>query len=235
MQNHKTVSREEWLEARKELLAREKELTRLRDQLSEQRRELPWQEVEKAYMFEGPDGEVALADLFDGRSQLIVQHFMYGPEWQEGCPSCSFWADNYDPIIVHLHQRDVSMAAVSRAPIAQLQGYRERMGWSFLWVSSLDNDFNFDYHVSFTPEEQESGESYYNYGTARFPSEEAPGFSVFYKDPDGRIFHTYSVYSRGLDPLNSAYQYLDLVPKGRDEQDLPYGMAWLRRHDQYED
>jgi len=187
------------------------------------------------HMFEGPDGEVALADLFDGRSQLIVQHFMYGPEWQEGCPSCSFWADNYDPIIVHLHQRDVSMAAVSRAPIAQLQGYRERMGWSFLWVSSLDNDFNFDYHVSFTPEEQESGESYYNYGTARFPSEEAPGFSVFYKDPDGRIFHTYSVYSRGLDPLNSAYQYLDLVPKGRDEQDLPYGMAWLRRHDQYED
>lgn len=235
MQDHKIASREEWIEARKELLAREKELTRLRDELSEQRRALPWLEVEKDYVFRGSDGAVALRDLFDGRSQLIVQHFMYGPEWQEGCPSCSFWADNYDPIIVHLHQRDVSMVAISRAPIAQLQAYRERMGWNFRWVSSLDNDFNFDYHVSFTPEEQESGESYYNYGTARFPSEEAPGFSVFYKDPDGRIFHTYSVYSRGLDPLNSAYQYLDLVPKGRDEQDLPYGMAWLRRHDQYED
>lgn len=235
MQDHKIASREEWIEARKELLAREKELTRLRDELSEQRRELPWLEVEKDYVFRGLDGPIALTDLFAGRSQLIVQHFMYGPEWQEGCPSCSFWADNYDPIIVHLHQRDVSMVAISRAPIAQLQAYRERMGWNFRWVSSLDNDFNFDYHVSFTPEEQESGESYYNYGTARFPSEEAPGFSVFYKDPDGRIFHTYSVYSRGLDPLNSAYQYLDLVPKGRDEQDLPYGMAWLRRHDQYED
>ena len=235
MQDAKTVSREEWIEARKKLLVREKELTRLRDRLSEQRRELPWLEVEKDYVFQGPGGEITLADLFDGRSQLIVQHFMFGPEWQEGCPSCSFWADNYDPIIVHLHQRDVSMVSISRAPIAQLQAYRERMGWNFLWVSSLDNDFNFDYHVSFTPEEQESGEPYYNYGTARFPSEEAPGFSVFYKNGDDRIFHTYSVYSRGLDPLNSAYQYLDLVPKGRDEQDLPYGMAWLRRHDQYED
>ena len=235
MHDARTVSREEWIEARKELLVREKELTRLRDRLSEQRRELPWLEVVKDYVFQGPDGEATLADLFDGRSQLIVQHFMFGPEWQEGCPSCSFWADNYDPIIVHLHQRDVSLVSVSRAPIAQLQAYRERMGWSFLWVSSLENDFNFDYHVSFTPEEQESGESYYNYGTARFPSEEAPGFSVFYKGEDGRIFHTYSVYSRGLDPLNSAYQYLDLVPKGRDEEGLPYGMAWLRRHDQYED
>ena len=235
MQDRKTVSREEWIEARKELLVREKELTRLRDRLSEQRRELPWLEVEKDYVFQGPDGETSLTDLFDGRSQLIVQHFMFGPEWQEGCPSCSFWADNYNPIIVHLHQRDVSMVSVSRAPIAQLQAYRKRMGWNFLWVSSLENDFNFDYHVSFTPEEQESGESYYNYGTARFPSEEAPGFSVFYKDGDGTIFHTYSVYSRGLDPLNSAYQYLDLVPKGRDEEGLPYGMAWLRRHDQYED
>lgn len=232
---HTIVSQDEWTAARKGLMAAEKELTRLRDRVSEQRRALPWVAIDKEYAFEGPDGTLSLADLFDGRSQLIVQHFMYGPEWQEGCPSCSFWADNWDPTVVHLNHRGVSVVAVSRAPLAQLEAYKKRMGWGFLWVSSLGNDFNFDYNVSFTPEEIESGGGTYNFRDGAGRGEEMPGFSVFFKDDDDRIFRTYSVYARGLDPLNSAYQYLDLVPKGRDEGGLPWPMAWLKRHDAYED
>ena len=234
MQEHSIVSREEWIEARKAHLAKEKEFTHLRDRLSAERRELPWVKIDKAYTFDGPDGQESLSDLFDGRSQLLIQHFMLGPDWQEGCPSCSFWADGYDGFVVHLAHRDVTMVSVSRAPLANIDAYKKRMGWSFKWVSSLDTDFNHDFNVSFTPEEIEKGEMYYNYQVTKFPADEAPGASVFYRNDSGDIFHTYSCYGRGLDILNGAYNYLDLVPKGRDENDLPYTMAWLKRHDQYE-
>jgi len=232
MHQPKVVSPEVWLAARKALLAKEKELTRARDRLSAERRALPWVEVEKAYTFDGPHGPETLADLFGERSQLLVYHFMFGPDWQEGCPSCSFWADNYNGIVVHLEHRDVSLVAVSRAPLDKLEAYKKRMGWNFKWVSSLGCDFNRDYHVSFTPEEQKT--AVYNYEAAGFGSSEAPGVSVFAKGADGRIFHTYSCYARGLDTLNGAYQLLDLVPKGRDEQGLSHSMAWLRRHDKYD-
>jgi len=230
----KVVSREEWLAARRELLAAEKELTRARDELSRRRRELPWVKVEKRYEFQSPNGKESLADLFDGRSQLLLYHFMFGPDWNEGCPSCSFWADNYDGTVVHLNHRDVSFVVVSRAPLEKLEAYRRRMGWSFKWVSSFGGDFNYDFRVSFTPEEMKRGEMDYNYRQMKFPSEEAPGISVFFRDGDGAVFHTYSCYSRGLDMLNGAYHHLDLVPKGRDEEGLPYSMAWLRRHDRYD-
>ena len=229
---HKIVSGTEWLAARKALLAKEKELTRLRDDLSQQRRELPWVKVEKTYVFDGPSGKETLSDLFAGRSQLIVDHFMFGADWQEGCPSCSFWADTYDGVVVHLEQRDASFVVVSRAPLDKLEAYRKRMGWSLKWVSSLNNDFNRDYHVSFTPAEQNT--AVYNYRADGFGSSEAPGVSVFAKDAAGSIFHTYSCYARGLDALNGAYQLLDLIPKGRDEQGLPHPMAWVRRHDRYD-
>jgi predicted dithiol-disulfide oxidoreductase (DUF899 family) len=229
---HKIVSSEEWLAARKGFLAKEKEFTRLRDELGRQRRELPWVKVEKGYVFDGPSGKESLSDLFAGRGQLIVYHFMYGPDWSEGCPSCSFWADNYNGIVVHLAHRDVSLVAMSRAPLAKLEAYRTRMGWSFKWVSSLNNDFNGDHHVSFTPEEQKT--AVYNYKPEGFGSSEAPGISVFAKGEDGQIYHTYSCYARGLDAFNGAYQLLDIVPKGRDEQGLPYPMAWVRRHDKYD-
>jgi predicted dithiol-disulfide oxidoreductase (DUF899 family) len=235
MQNHKVVSREGWLVARKELLAKEKEFTRLRDQLSQQRRELPWVRVEKEYIFDGPNGKETLAELFAGRSQLLIYHFMFDPSWNEGCKSCSFWADNYNGIIVHLNHRDVTMVTISRAPLEKLEAYKKRMGWSFKWVSSFGNDFNRDYHVSFTPEEQEKGEVYYNYKMGRPFSSEGPGVSVFSKDESGNIFHTYSCYARGLDMLNGAYHSLDLVPKGRDEAGLSSPQAWVRRHDQYDD
>lgn len=236
MQNHKIVSREEWLVARKQHLAKEKELTRLRDQLSQQRRELPWVVVDKDYTFQGPNGSETFSDLFEGRHQLLVYHFMMGPDWDEGCPSCSFWADNYNGAVVHLNHRDVTLVAISRAPLEKLEAYKQRMGWTFKWVSSSDTDFNFDYHVSATAEEIERGEPvYYNYHMTSFPSPERPGISVFYKDDDGSIYHTYSCYARGLDMLNGTYHLLDLLPKGRDEDDLPYPMAWVRRHDQYED
>ncbi len=234
MNNHKVVSRDEWLTARKKHLAKEKEFTRLRDQLSQERRELPWVKVEKEYLFDGPNGKETLLDLFEGRSQLIIYHFMYGPEWEEGCPSCSFWADNFNGIGVHLNHRDIALVAVSRARLETLQAYKKRMAWTFKWVSSFGSDFNRDYHVSFTPDEMKKGEMYYNFGITKFPSEEGPGISVFYKNEQGDVFHTYSCYARGLDMLNGAYNYMDLVPKGRDEADLPYTMAWLRRHDQYE-
>lgn len=227
------VSHDEWVEARKELLTREKEFTRLRDELSRQRRELPWERVDTDYEFDGPEGTVRLSELFDGRSQLIVYHFMYGPDWETGCKSCSFLADHFNPAIVHLNQRDVSMVAVSRAPVDVLERYKERMGWNFRWVSSQGNSFNRDYNVSFTEEEIARGDAYYNYAAEGFSSTEAPGASVFFKDDDGTIYHTYSVYQRGLDMFIVAYHYLDIVPKGRDEEGLPTTMAWLRRHDEY--
>ena len=232
---HRVVSREDWLAARKQHLAKEKEFTRLRDQLSAERRELPWVRVEKSYVFEGPDGEETLADLFDGRSQLLVYHFMFGPGWEQGCPSCSFVSDHIDGANWHLPQRDVTLLAVSRAPLAQIEAFKARMGWRFKWVSSYGNDFNQDYHVSFTQDEMAQGQVYYNYGLEEFPSEEAPGISVFYKDLGGAVFHTYSAYARGLDMLIGAYNYLDLAPKGRDEAALPWTMAWVRHHDRYGD
>ena len=231
MTTHRVVSHEEWTEARRQHLAREKELTRLRDQLSQERRDLPWVKVEKHYVFDGPKGKESLPDLFEGRHQLVVQHFMFDPSWTEGCKSCSFWVDNFDGITVHLEHRDVTYVAISRAPYSAIQAYKKRMGWQVKWLSSLNNDFNRDYHVTFTPEELEQHKAYYNYTNGTFPAPEAPGISVFYRD-DGAIYHTYSTYARGLDMLNGAYHLLDLVPKGRDEAGR--GMEWLRRHDEYE-
>ena len=231
MTPHKIVTANEWIEARRRLLAREKEFTRLRDQLSQERRELPWELVTKPYVFEGPDGKQTLPQLFDGRSQLIVYHFMFGPDWEAGCPHCSRWADNFNGIIVHLNQRDVTMIAVSRAPYSKLAAYKKRMNWSFKWVSSSETDFNFDYHVSFTPEEVARKEAFYNF-TAQDPGvSEREGVSVFYKDTTGAVFHAYSTYARGIDMMSVDYQYLDLVPKGRDEGDR--GPFWVRRHDEY--
>jgi predicted dithiol-disulfide oxidoreductase (DUF899 family) len=235
MQPHEIVSQEEWLVARKAHLAKEKELTRLRDQLAAERRELPWVRVEKAYVFDGPDGKATLAELFAGRSQLLVYHFMMGPDWEEGCKSCSFVADHFDGAIPHLAARDVAMVAISRAPLARIEAFQRRMGWRFRWLSSHGNDFNYDFHVSFRPEEMAGGEVYYNYRTGEFPSEEAPGLSAFYKDADGSVFHTYSTYERGLDILLGAYNLLDLAPKGRDEAALAWTMAWVRHHDRYQD
>jgi len=233
MPNHTIVSREQWLEARKAHLAREKEFTRLRDQLSAERRALPWVTVDKTYVFEGPKGKVTLAELFDGRSQLIVYHFMFGPGWEQGCPSCSFLSDHIDGAVVHLAHRDVTLVAVSRAPLPQIEAFKKRMGWRFPWLSSYSTDFNFDYHVSFTKEQMAKGPVDYNFTPREFPSEEAPGLSVFSKDERGEIFHTYSAYARGLDLLIGAYNYLDLAPRGRDEDALPYTMAWVRHHDRY--
>jgi len=230
----KCVSREEWLEARKKYLAAEKEFTRRRDELSRERRELPWELVEKNYVFAGPNEPETLADLFAGRSQLIVYHFMFGPEWEEGCPSCSFLADHLGGILPHLTQRDVSLAVVSRAPMPRIQAFQKRMGWGFHWVSSYGNEFNRDYHVSFTKEEMAAGEVEYNYGRTKFPSDEAPGASVFYRDGSGAIYHTYSAYARGLDILLGTYNFLDLTPKGRDEDGLSFSMSWVRHHDRYE-
>ena len=235
MESHPVVSHDIWTEARKDLLGKEKEFTRLRDQLSQQRRALPWVRVEKRYMFEGPGGKATLIDLFEARSQLIVYHFMFDPAWEAGCKSCSFWADNFNGIIVHLNHRDASMVAVSLAPYEKLAAYRARMGWSFKWFSSSGNDFNRDYDVSHTPQELAKGEAYYNYTRQKPYASEAPGISVFFKDREGAVFHTYSCYARGLDMLNGAYHYLDLLPKGRDEDSLPFHSSWLRRHDEYED
>lgn len=229
---HAVASNDEYRAARMALLAREKELNRLRDELAAQRRALPWVRVEKQYAFDGPEGRLALRDLFGGHSQLVVYHFMLGPGWGEGCPLCSFWADNYNAAPVHLARRDTALVAVSRAPYPEIAAYRERMGWSFRWVSSAPSDFNYDFGVSFTPEQQRDGAEY-NFQHVEHPGEESPGLSVFAADDRGGVFHTYSTYSRGLDPVNSAYQLLDLTPKGRDEQDLPWTMAWVRRHDDY--
>ncbi len=233
MAQHAIVSPSEWLKARKALLAKEKEFTRARDALSAARRELPWVKLGKDYLFEGPAGKETLADLFAGKNQLMIYHFMLGPDWVQGCPSCSFLADHFDGANIHLAQRDVSFVVVSRAPLAEIQAYKKRMGWKFKWVSSYGSNFNHDFHVSFTPEEKASGKVEYNYTVGEFPSEEAPGLSSFIKD-GGAVFHTYSTYGRGLDIIIGAYNMLDLAPKGRDEGALPWSMAWVRRHDEYE-
>jgi predicted dithiol-disulfide oxidoreductase (DUF899 family) len=231
----KVVSQTEWLAARKEFLVKEKEFTRLRDELSRQRRELPWEKVEKRYEFEGPNGKLALADLFGQRSQLVLYHFMLGPGWKEGCPSCSYISDHFDGMAIHLANRDVTLAAVSHAPYAEIAAFKQRMGWRFHWYSAFASGFNYDYQVSLKPEEQGQAEVYYNYEMTEFPAEERPGLSVFAKDANGEIFHTYSTYARGLDILVGAYNFLDLVPKGRDEAGLRHTMAWVRHHDKYGD
>ncbi len=232
----KVVPAAEWLAARKAFLAKEKEFTRLRDELDRERRELPWEKVVKTYTFEGPNGRVNLADVFGRRSQLVIYHFMMGPGWVEGCKSCSYLADHFDGMTIHLAHRDTTLAVVSRAPLAEIDVFKRRMGWRFPWYSSFGSDFNLDYHVSFTPEDMAAGKVAYNYteiGGA--PAEELPGLSVFFKDADGAIFHTYSTYARGLDILVGTYNFLDLVPKGRDEGGLTHTMAWVRHHDNYTD
>jgi predicted dithiol-disulfide oxidoreductase (DUF899 family) len=233
IQDHQVVSSGEWVAARKELLRKEKEFTRQRDQLSELRRELPWVKVDKHYVFEGPSGKETLGDLFGSKSQLIVYHFMLGPGWEEGCPSCSFLADHFEGSLVHLANRDVSFVAVSRAPLSEIEVFKKRMGWHFKWVSSFGNDFNHDYNVSFSKDEIAQHKAYYNYQTLDALREETPGASVFYKNNAGNLFHTYSTYERGLDILVGAYNYLDLVPKGRDEEGLDFTMSWVRHHDRY--
>jgi predicted dithiol-disulfide oxidoreductase (DUF899 family) len=227
------VSEQEWLQARRALLEQEKALTRQRDELSRQRRELPWVKVEKDYTFDGPQGSVTLSDLFAGRTQLIVYHFMLGPDWAEGCPSCSLLADNVAGSTVHLADRDTALVLVSRAPIGKIEEFRKRMGWNLPWVSSNRNSFNWDYHVSFAKDDMKKGEVFYNFGPGSFPSDEAPGASIFYKDGAGAIFHTYSAYARGLEPLLATYDLLDMTPKGRDEDGLSFPMAWVRHHDRY--
>ncbi|MFI4961225.1 MAG: DUF899 domain-containing protein [Hyphomicrobiales bacterium] len=230
---HTIVSQDEWLAARKALLAKEKEFSKTRDQLSAARRALPWVKVEKNYVFDGPAGKETLADLFGAKSQLLVYHFMLGPGWVQDCPSCSFLADHFDGAVAHLAQRDVMLVVVSRAPLAEIEAYKKRMGWKFKWVSSYGTDFNRDYHVSFSKDEV-AGEVEYNYAMGKFPSEEAPGLSAFIKEEAGSVFHTYSSYARGLDILLGTYNFLDMAPNGRDEDGLPWMMAWVRRHDEYE-
>jgi predicted dithiol-disulfide oxidoreductase (DUF899 family) len=229
----KVVAPAEWAEARKVLLKKEKEFTRLRDELSRARRELSWEKVEKKYVFEGPKGKETLADLFDGRSQLIVYHFMMGPGWKEGCPSCSFIADHFDGMRVHLAARDITLVAVSLAPLAEIEAFKKRMGWEFNWVSSNGTDFNADYQASRGPGKKADEKVLYNYEMQVFPSEERPGLSVFSKDTAGEVFHTYSTYARGLDILLGTYNFIDLTPKGRNEEGLKHRMAWVRHHDKY--
>ena len=233
MQPHKIVSKEEWIEARKAHMAHEKEFTKARDALSEERRALPWVKVDKTYAFDGPNGKITLADLFKGKSQLVVQHVMFAPDWDEACKSCSFWADGFERMVPHLAARDTTMIAISLAPLAKLEAFKKRMGWTFDWVSSGTNDFNHDYGVSFTREQIDAGQAKYNYGTTRLYGPELPGISVFYRDEAGNIFHTYSTYARGLDMMNAAYHYLDLTPLGRHEEGS-HPMAWVRLRDQYE-
>ena len=233
MQPHKIVSKEEWIEARKAHMAHEKQFTKARDALSEERRALPWVKVDKTYAFDGPNGKITLADLFKGNSQLVVQHVMFAPDWDEACKSCSFWADGFERMVPHLAARDTTMIAISLAPLAKLEAFKKRMGWTFDWVSSGTNDFNHDYGVSFTREQIDAGQAKYNYGTTRLYGPELPGISVFYRDEAGNIFHTYSTYARGLDMMNAAYHYLDLTPLGRHEEGS-HPMAWVRLRDQYE-
>lgn len=232
--HHSVVSRDQWLAERNKLLAREKELTHLHDKIARERRALPWVRVDKDYVFETLEGPRTLADLFEGRRQLLVQHFMFAPGWEQGCRSCSYMADHNDGAIVHMAQRDTAFLAVSRAPLTEIERFRQRMGWKFKWVSSHGTDFNHDFGVNFTQEEMSAGKVNYNYVTQPFPHEEAPGISVFYKDDTGDVFHTYSRYGRGVEVMMHAYALLDLTPKGRDEERLSYGMEWVRHHDRYE-
>ena len=247
--NHPVVSAERWVTERKALLAREKELVRLRDEIARARRALPWERVAKDYVFDTAEGRRSLADLFEGRRQLLVQHFMLGPGWEQGCPSCSFMADHSDGMTIHLEHRDVTFVAVSRATLPEIQRFKARMGWKFDWVSSAGNDFNRDFHVSFDPEDRVEGTAfvdpekadlaktqvYYNYALTPFPNTEAPGVSVFWKDEEsGEVFHTYSTFGRGVEVMMGAYNLMDLVPEGRGERDVPYKMEWVRHHDLYE-
>lgn len=231
--NHPVVSSDQWVAQRKALLAREKELTRLRDEIARERRALPWVRIDKKYVFDTPEGRRSLAELFEGRRQLLVQHFMFGPGWEQGCPSCSYMADHTDGMTVHLAQRDTTFVAISRAPLADIERFRQRMGWRFKWVSSQVNDFNFDFGVSFTPEEQARNEVTYNYAAQPFECEELPGVSVFHKDDTGDVFHTYSTYRRGVEVMMGTYALLDLTPQGRAERDVPHKMEWVRHHDRY--
>jgi predicted dithiol-disulfide oxidoreductase (DUF899 family) len=239
MIEHHIVNHEDWIEARKRFLAKEKAFTHLRDELSRERQALPWERVEKRYVFESEQGKETLADLFGEHHQLIVYHFMFAPDWDLGCKSCSFWADHFDGMTAHLHQRDVSMVAVSRAPLRKLREQAKKFGWKFKWVSSLDSDFNFDYGVSFSADAIEREEAFYNYGTQKVESHitkdaaELPGVSAFFKS-DGEIYHTYSAYSRGIDAFNTAYQFLDIAPKGRDEDKLSFPMAWVKHRIDYD-
>jgi predicted dithiol-disulfide oxidoreductase (DUF899 family) len=228
------VSSAEWVAARKQFLEKEKQLNRLRDEVARERRALPWERVEKRYVFEGPDGGETLSDLFGGRSQLIVYHFMFGPDWEEGCPSCSFLTDHIDGALVHLANRDITLLLVSRAPYQQIEAFKQRMGWQVRWLSSYGNDFNYDYHVSFRPEEIARGEVYYNYGMIPFMAEDLHGASAFYKNEEGEIFHTYSTYMRGCDIMVNTYNFMDIAPLGRNEDDLGFTMSWVRHHDKYD-
>lgn len=231
---HPIVSHDEWIAARKAYLIEEKAFSRARDALARKRRALPWEKVEKRYVFDTPNGKQTLAELFSDKRQLIVYHFMLGPDWEAGCPSCSFLADHFDGAAIHLAQRDVAFVVISRAPLPQIETFKARMGWRFTWVSSFGSDFNHDYQVSASPEEKASGKALYNYEITKFPSDERPGASVFYKNEAGEIFHTYSTYGRGLDMFIGAYHLLDIAPKGRDEEGLAWSMAWVRHHDRYE-
>jgi predicted dithiol-disulfide oxidoreductase (DUF899 family) len=236
MTHNQIVSREEWLTARKAHLAKEKELTRLRDQLSAERRQLPWVKVDKPYLFDGPGGKETLADLFAGRSQLIVKHFMLGPGWESGCVGCSFEVDHVDGALVHLEHHDVTYVVVSRAPLGEIEQFKKRMGWRFKWVSSFANDFNYDYHVSFTADETAKGEAFYNYEIRKIGIDELSGRSVFFKDANGDIFHTYSAYARGGDMFLGTYNLLDITPKGRNETGPNHNLTdWVRHHDRYDD
>jgi predicted dithiol-disulfide oxidoreductase (DUF899 family) len=232
IKRHKVVSGDKWLKARRALLVKEKKFNRLRDALSKERRALPWVEVTKDYLFEGPKGKTTLAELFDGKSQLLTYHFMFGPDWKEGCAHCSFWAEHFDGALVHLGRRDTNLIAISRAPYAKIKAFRKRMGWDFNWVSSFQSDFNFDFHVSATPQELKRGTGFYNYKPDHFIIDELPGISAFYRDKKGRIFHTYSSFARGLDLVNNTYNFLDMTAKGRDENPGS-PQDWVRFHDRY--
>jgi predicted dithiol-disulfide oxidoreductase (DUF899 family) len=232
VKEHKVVTQKEWLAARKRLLLKEKKFSKARDQMNRERRALPWVNVGKEYVFDSADGKVTLRDLFCGKSQLIVYHFMFGPGWKEGCPHCSFWADHYDSVNIHLGQRDTTFAVVSRAPLKEIQPFKKRMGWKFQWVSSNQSDFNFDFHVSFTPEQIRTGTQYYNYGPLKMDIDEREGVSAFYRDSKGRVYHTYSSYARGIDLMNTTYNFLDLTAKGRDEHP-ERTQDWVRYHDRY--
>ena len=234
--DHPVVSHEQWLAKRIELLDREKAFFHARDEIARERRELPWERVDKNYVFDGPNGKETLGDLFEGRRQLIVYHFMFAPEANVGCPHCSFWADSFDDLATHgehLHERDTTFVAISRAPIEKLEAFKKRLGWSFKWLSSGGNDFNYDYYVSFRPEEAKAKSGYYNYRRGE-EGVDREGASVFYKGEDGSIFHTYSTYARGIDLLNLTYNFLDLTPKGRDEDHLEFTQQWVRHHDKYD-
>ncbi|MEQ9519797.1 MAG: DUF899 domain-containing protein [Parvibaculum sp.] len=232
MTDNMVVGREAWIVARKALLEEEKALTHAREALAAKRRGLPWVKLEKDYQFEGEKGPVSLAALFGPHRQLVIQHFMFGPDWEEGCPSCSFMADGYSQQLPHLAARDVAMVAVSRAPLTKLLAYRKRLGWLFPWVSSLGSDFNVDFQVSF-PKDGNGVEQFYNYEPKIYDSEEMPGISTFYKNDAGEIFHTYSTFNRGLDDFIMAYRFLDIVPRGRDEEGLSDSMDWVKRRDKY--